>query len=110
MLKMAGGGDNHASRQITVADKADDVFTAKAVDGGDVAADRPAERMVGKEIQIEKIVDVIVGGVLGLRDLLKNDLPLALDLLGIENGMEKDVGQEIDRERQVLIQHFGVVA
>src|SRR5438094_246712 len=57
----------------------------------------------------EQVVDKIVGRILGLRDLLDNDLALALDLRRIEDRFKKDVREQISRHRQILAEHFRVV-
>jgi hypothetical protein len=41
---------------------------------------------------------------------LENHRTLALDLVGIEARMEKDIGQEIYRQGQIFVENFGVVA
>ena len=62
------------------------------------------------EVLREQLVDEIVGRVLDHLDLFEDDLLLALDLLVGERGLHHDVGEQIDRERQVLVEHLDVVA
>ena len=66
--------------------------------------------MAFPEIQIEKIVDEIVGSVLGLRDLLQHHLALAIDLLRLKDRLEKKIGEQLGGHRQVGAEHLGVVA
>ncbi len=66
--------------------------------------------MILEEVEIEKIMHIIVRRIFRLGNFLKNHRSFALDLLGLETRMEKNIGQEIDRQRQVFIEHFGVVA
>ena len=47
--------------------------------------------MILEEIDAEQIVDVIVRRIFRLGDLLQNHRALALDLLGIETRMEKNI-------------------
>ena len=62
------------------------------------------------EVLREQLVDEIVGRVLDHLDLFEDDLLLALDLVGGERRAQHDVGQQIDGERQVLVEHLDVVA
>ena len=74
------------------------------------AENRPAERMVLPESLREELVDEIVGRVLDHLDLFDDDLLLALDVVGRERRVADDVGQDVDGERQVLVEHLDVVA
>ena len=62
------------------------------------------------EMLREDLVDEIVRRVLDHLDLFEDDLLLALDLRGLELGPAHDVRQQIDRNRQVLVEHLDVVA
>jgi hypothetical protein len=82
----------------------------KAADRGGRAGNGPRERMRAPERLREEIVDVVVRGVLDLRDLLDDDRALAVDLFLGEERLREDVGEEVERERQVLVQDLRVVA
>ena len=62
------------------------------------------------EAPAEKVVDVVVGRVLDLRDLLEDHRALPVDLLRVEIRLEKDVRKDVQGERKVLPQHLRVVA
>ena len=66
--------------------------------------------MAFPEVLREQLVDEIVGRVLDHLDLFEDHLLLALDLVGRERRAQDDVGEEVDRERQVLVEHLDVVA
>ena len=66
--------------------------------------------MVLEKIDTEKIVNVIVRGIFRLGNLLQDHRALALDFLGIETRVEKNIAEQIDRQRQVLVENLGVVA
>ena len=51
----------------------------------------------------------VVGRVLGGADLLDDDALLAGELLGIERRIGQDVGQHVERERNVGAQHARVI-
>ena len=48
--------------------------------------------------RLGEIEDQIVGRVIGGGDLLQDDIALALELVGIENGLGQDIGQDIKRQ------------
>src|SRR2546422_7368424 len=70
------------------------------------AEDRASERMALPELCGEEVMDQVVGRVLHHLDLLEHNRLFALELLGVEDRVQEDVGQEIDRERQVLVEHL----
>ncbi len=55
------------------------------------------------------IEDDVVGRVLRLPDLLQDDRALAAELAVVQRRVLQDVGDDVDRERHVLLQHLGVV-
>ena len=66
--------------------------------------------MAGPEAQVEQVVNKIVRGIFGLRDLLEHDLTLAVDLFGVKARFEEQVGEQVNRHHQVLAQNLGVIA
>src|SRR3989454_2171422 len=88
----------------------EEVVASEARHGLGRPGDGSRERVPWPEGQVEELVHVVVGRVLDLRDLLHDDRALALDLLRREGGLREDVRQQVERERQVLAQHLGVVA
>ena len=69
---------------------------------------RPAHRLVGKGAFLEMVEDDVVGRVVGLADLLQDDAALALQLGRVEDRVLQDVGEDVERERDILLQHLGV--
>ena len=55
-------------------------------------------------------MDQIVGRVLDHLDLFEDHLLLALDVLVREERIADQVGEDVDRERQVLVEDLEVVA
>ena len=62
------------------------------------------------ELLREHLVHQIVGGVLHHLDLFEDDALLALDVGGCQRRTHDHVGQQIDGQRQVLVEHLDVVA
>ena len=71
--------DDHATRPITQAEKLHEVFAAEAVHRRGGAANRPADGMIAKKVQAEKIVHVVIRRIIRLGNLLQDDGELALD-------------------------------
>ena len=66
-------------------------------------------RLVREGGLLEVVEDDVVGRVVGLADLLQDHAALALQLLGVEGRVLQDVGEDVDGERHVVLQHLGVV-
>ena len=66
--------------------------------------------MAFPEVLREDLVDEIVGRVLDHLDLFEDHLLLALDLVGGKRRTQHDVREQVDGERQVLVEHLDVVA
>ena len=74
-----------------------------------LAQDRASDRLARKRGLLQPFEHQIVGGVLRGADLLHDDVLLALQLLGIERGIGQDVGQHVERERHIGLEHARVV-
>src|SRR2546422_139287 len=72
--------------------------------------DRAAERVPLPNLRGEEIVDDVVGRVLYHLDLLEDHRLLTLELVGVEERVEQNIRQQIDRERQVLVEDLDVEA
>ena len=66
--------------------------------------------MVLPEALGEQLVDQIVGRILDHLDLFDDHFLLALDVVRGQRRVEDDVGEDVEGERQVLIEHLDVVA
>ena len=58
----------------------------------------------------EELVDEVVRRILDHLDLFEDHLLLALDLVRRKCRTKHDVGEQVDREREVLVEHLDVVA
>ena len=110
VLQVAGGRDDEVRRDVGVAEVLEEQRPRERLDGLRRAENRTAERMAGPVVLGEDLVDEIVGRVLDHLDLFEDHLLLALDVLVGELRMQDDVGQQVDRQRQVLVEHLDVVA
>jgi hypothetical protein len=66
----------------------------------------PAHRLVGIRAFLKMIENYVVGRIVGLPDLLQDDPALAFELLRVESRMLQNVGEDIEGERNVLLQHL----
>ena len=55
-------------------------------------------------------MDEVAGVVVAHRDLLEHDAALDVDVLRRDGRVQHDVGDDVDRERQVAVEHRGVEA
>jgi hypothetical protein len=74
------------------------------------AENRTSERVVLPEVLGEHLVNQVVGRVLDHLDLFEDDLLLALDIVLAERRTHDDVGEDVYGQRQVLVEHFDVIA
>jgi hypothetical protein len=102
--------DDEAIRPIAVLEEIEKILTLERSYRVVVAAYRQAQRVPGPVVQVEQIVDVVVRRILDLRDLLQDDGALPLDLVRVEAGMQKQIGEHVRRQIGVLGQDAGVVA
>ena len=88
------------------------VVDRRAVEGPDALAraeNRPADRLVRPGGRGEEIEHEIVGRVLDRADLLQDDVLLALELVGVERALGENVGDDVERQVDVLAQHAGEI-
>ncbi len=108
VVEVAGRGQHHPPRAVMVAQIGRDLVAPEPADNFGPAQHRPAHRLVGVGAFLKVIEDDVVGGVVGLADLLQDNGALALHLLGLEGRVLQDVGKDVERERHILLQHLGV--
>ena len=80
------------------------------LDGFARAENRTAQRVILPEALGEELVDEVVRRVLDHLDLFDDDLLLPLEILDAERRVADDVRQDVDGERQMLVEHLDVVA
>ena len=74
-----------------------------------VPKNRAADRLIRKGDGLQTVEDQVVGRVLDGADLLHDDVLLALQFLRIERRIGQDVGQDIERERHVGLEHARII-
>ena len=110
VLQIAGGGKDHVAGVEALFEEADEGVLLEAADGFAGAEDGLAEGMVLPEALGEDFVDEAVGIVLVHFDFLKDDAALADDFLGGEDGVEDEIGEDVECGGDVLVEDFHVEA
>ena len=109
VLQRPGGGDHHAGGAVVPAHVVAQRVARHLLDDGGRAQGGAAHGLIAIGGGLEVVEDDVVGRVVGLPDLLQDHAALALHLLRREGGMGEDVAQDVGGERQVVLQHLGVV-
>ena len=110
VLEVAGGGEDHVACREALPIEADEGVLFEAADGFVGAEDGLAEGVVLPEILGKDLVDEVVGVVLVHLDLFEDDAALAGDVLGGEDRVEDEVGEDVEGGGDVLVEDLDVEA
>src|ERR1700688_3027619 len=110
VIEVAGGADDKISGGEVVAVETRDHGTVEFLDRFPGSQNRQAKRVIFPETLGEDFVDQIVGIVLIHFYFFEDDAALARDIASIEYRMEDEIGENIHRDRQMLIENFDVEA
>ncbi len=108
VLQVPRGGDQDVRGVVHAREVGREILAPEAPHGLLGSQDGPAERVVRPERLREELHDEVVGGVLDHVDLFEDDLLLLGHLRGVEERVEDDVAEDLDREGQVLVEHLEV--
>ena len=73
------------------------------------AENRAADRLAREGGRLQVLEHEVVGGILDGADLLDDDVLFAVDLVGVEARMRQDVGEHVEPERDVGLEHARVI-
>ena len=110
VVQVAGGGKDHVAAVEAVAVVVEELLLVEPGDGGRGAEDGLAEGMIFPEVLGEELVDQDVGIVLVDLDLFEDHAALALDVGGGEDGVEHQVGEDVESDGHVFGQRLDVEA
>ncbi len=110
VLEVAGGGEGDVSAEEAVGVVAEEGVLLEALDGFAGAKDGLGEGMAFPEGLGEDFVDEVVGVVLVDLDFFKDDAALAVDVVMGKDGVEDDVGKDVDGGGDVLVEDLDVEA
>ena len=108
--EVAGSRHDHVRRHIGAAEVLAQRLSGEPLDSFLRAENGPAERVSLPEILREELVHEIVGRILDHLDFFEDDFLFATDLVFDERGTHDDVREQLDGERQMLVEHLDVVA
>ena len=111
VVDVAGHRHDHRGRAVVLAPEALDLLAGQGLDRGLGAGDGPAERGVGAPGLLgEELVDDVVGVVVVHGDLVEDHVALGLDVVGGQQRAGDHVAEDVDGQRQVLVEDPGVEA
>ena len=109
MIDRAGRRHHHVGRAIVAREIGRELAAVERAHGLARAEDRTADRLAGIRRLLQPVEHEVVGRVLGGADLLHDHVLLALQFLRIERRLGQDVGQHVERERHVGLEHARVI-
>jgi hypothetical protein len=107
---VAGGRDDDARRHVLLGEVAENGVPAESGHRLARAQDGPTQRVIRPHLRGEDVVNHVIRRVLDHLDFLEHHGFLALELVGVEEGMEQDVSEQIDGQREMLVEHLDVEA
>ena len=108
VLDVAGGRDDDVAGAVAARVVRRDVAVRERAHGRRRADHGPAELVLAEHAARREVVHEVGGVVLDHRDLLEHDLALGLERLGLEARARRHVAHDVERERQVLVEHAHV--
>src|SRR5258708_3462435 len=110
MTQGAGGSDDYVSRHKTSAIEVRDGFALESLDRVPGPQNWTSEGMVLPEILGEDFMDQIVGAVLVHLDFFQNHSALAHNVLGVENWIQNQIAENVERDGQMFVKHLDAEA
>src|ERR1051326_442335 len=110
MVQISRGRNDHVVGRKALAVKVEQLSLFERAHGFLGPQDRLAQRMVFPETLREDFMDKIIRIVLIHLNFFQDHTLFAENILGIESWIEYKIAQNVDGDRQVLIQHLDVEA
>ena len=110
VVDIAGHREDHPLGGVAAQVEGAQLVTGHRRDRIDAADHRPTERMVTEDCGKEHVADGVLGIVVAHRDLLEHDVALEFDVRRRADSVENDIGHQVYRQLEVVIEHVGVVA
>ena len=110
MFDGAGGGHDDVRRAIVPGEIVAQFAVVERAHRFRRAQDRAAERLVGKGDDLQVLENEIVRRVGDGADFLNDDILLANKLFTVEGRFGENVGEHIERERHVGLEHARVIS
>ncbi len=110
MLQPARRGNHNILRNVNIPVIAVERVAIKAFDGRLATKNGPSQRMVAPEVADERLVHQVLRVIHLHLQLFQNDALLLLNFFRLKQRVQHQVGKYVERQRQVIVQHLGVVA
>src|SRR4051794_4192985 len=110
MLEVSRRRHDHRVGRVSTAVVAVDLPPGQLKNGRLGAEDRPTQRDVAVERRGELVVGELPRVVVAHRDLFEDNTPLDVDVRAGHRRAEHDVGDDVERQRQIPVEHDRVVA
>jgi hypothetical protein len=110
VVHRAGRRDDEVLRAVVAAVVRDDRVALGGLDVLGAAADGTAERVVPQDGLEEALARDVARVVVRHGELLEDDAPLGLELVGVDEAGGDHVGEHVDGHAEVAIADLGVVA
>ncbi len=108
MMEASCRANNDAVGRVVLRKELMDLFASEGLDTLGGAANRKPKGVIPPADAVEKIVNIIIGCIFHHLDLLKDDHPLLFHVARYHEGMEEDIGQEVNGQGQIPINHLGI--
>ncbi len=109
VVDCARGREDHLLGRVVLGDEAREVRLGKGAHTLRGAEDRAAQGLFGIGLFLQPVEDHVVGGVEDLADFLQDHAALDLDLAFVEDRVQHDIGDHVEREGHVVLQHARVI-
>ena len=103
VVDRAGRRDHDRAGDVALRVERGDLLDRRVADDRGAADDRAPQRVLAVDGAAEHVEDDVLRVVLVHRDLLEHDLALGVDVA--EGGPPDHVGHDVERHRQVLVEH-----
>jgi hypothetical protein len=109
MIDFAGRNDDQVSGRVALIEEIEHLLTIDITDGLAITDDRAPQRVSSPEIIAEQVVNIFFRVILHHGDLLKDDPTFLLDFIKVEQGMAKEVTEEVYSHRQLVCHDLDVI-
>ena len=109
MIHVTCGGQDHASRHIVFGDEILELPLTERLHQFRGPDDRSPECLIRVGRSLQCIEQHIGRRILDFPNLVQDDAPFDLNVTRCHNGVENDVRQDVERNRQILAEQAGEV-
>ena len=109
MVHAPGGGKDHLVRPVMLAHEGPQIALPKGRNPLGRAKNGAAKGLIGIGNLLQPVKDDVIGRIQRLPDFLQDDMPLRLDLLRVEDRVQHDVRNHVQRQPHIGRQDARVI-